>query len=337
MLNIQPKTISRCHKYLNNMGDINQKSVQNLPQEVKQFLRQVTPKRLKELAQMNCFAAEKVKSELDKQYGQNNWIMIAIGRSLSSIAETLGKMGINIKILPLSQIKQLDLNSEWVQDELNIYKAFLNFHMGLSKYDLEKNKDKKFIIMDYAYTGESIKKAEELLRKDDFLGDSPNLLSKTINEILGKDFKKRKYDSLYYYERFKDYSYVGKLRFGDYSSACWQSSPEYAEEYQGNITQGLRKLFWFNVFDSIKEQDYEDIIPKSELKAIYQHKLSPKVLQKHIKEQEQKLQYDLKWFKSKNKPEQKIAELKQSFTEWVKRYTERKQKEADEIMKVLEP
>ena len=64
-------------------------------------MREVTPARIKELGQLNCYAADKIKNELDKKFGEKNYVLVAIGRSLSSIAELMGKMGVDTKIIPL--------------------------------------------------------------------------------------------------------------------------------------------------------------------------------------------------------------------------------------------
>ena len=62
-----------------------------------------------------------------------------------------------------------------------------------------------------------------------------------------------------------------------------QCSPERVKEYQGNITKGLRKLFWFNVFYSLKENNYHKIDPYMELNALYEHYLSPRALKIYIR------------------------------------------------------
>lgn len=288
MLTIQTGTVSRCHKYLDKMGNINQQSVQKLPSEVKEFLREITPKRLKELAQMNCFAAEKIKTELDKQYGESNYVLIAIGRSLSSIAETLGKMGVDTKIIPLSGLRQNDV--EYIpKDDLHAYKSFL-VQIGLSKTDLKNNKEKTYILTDYTFYGRSLTRAEKLLRKDELLGDAPNLITMPVSEFLKDNYSNKGFNQLFSYSRFEDYSYVGKLHINNLKNVYKQCMPERIGKFKGNITQGLRKLFWFNVFDSLKEQNYKNIIPIKELDAINKHYLSIKAIRNYIKREQKKLE-----------------------------------------------
>lgn len=286
MLNIPTGTISQCHNYLDKMGKVNQQSVQSLPPEIKEFIKKVTPARLKELAQMNCYAAEKIKTELDKKYGENNYVLIAVGRSISSIAELIGEMGVDTKIIPLSGLRRNDVE-DIPADDLHAYKSFL-VRIGLSKNDLKKNKDKTYILTDFTHYGRSLKRAEKLLKKDELLGEAPNLISIPVSDLLGEDYSKFGFERLFEYSRFKDYSYVGKLHIDNLRNVYKQCTPERIDEFKGNITQGLRKLFWFNVFDSSQNNDYKNIIPTKELDAIYNHYLSLTAIRNYIK-REQKI------------------------------------------------
>ncbi len=246
--------ISECQKRLNKIGKITPQSIAQADKTTREYLRKLTPVRLKELAQMNCFAAEKVKKELDKLYGKNNYVLIAIGRSISSIAETLGYMGVNTKIIPLSGLRRREVKDIPV-NSLNTYKSFL-VQKGLSKTDLSKNKNKKYVLIDYAYYGRTLDRAEELLKKDEMLGNAQNLVSMRINDILGDDYETKQFRTLFKFNRFKNFSYVGRLHVDNLKDVYNQCLPERVKEFQGNISKGLRKLFWFNVFDSLKEKNY---------------------------------------------------------------------------------
>jgi len=281
MINIQQGTISLCHKYLNKIGNINQKNVQNLSPEIKAFLRENTPARLKELAKMNCYAANKIKTELDKQYGINNYVLIAVGRSVSSIVEQIGHMGADTKIIPMSGLRRT--NVEHIPAKgLRKYKAFLN-KIGLSKNILEENQNKTYILMDYTYYGRSLENTKKILKRNDMLGNADNLISVPISIILDNDYIYKGYQRLFEYNRFKDYSYVGKLNINNLTNVFKKCSPNKMQELKGNITQGLRKLFWFNVFDSLKEQNYKNVLPTKELDAIYRHHMSEKAVKSFIR------------------------------------------------------
>lgn len=279
---IQP-AISKCRVILNNIGKISPEKINNLSKELKQSIRDCTPARLKELAKMNCLAAEKIKRELDKQYGKNHYVIISIGRSLSSIAEQLGYMGVDTKIIPLSGLRTHDV-SNINSEKLHIYKTFL-VQIGLSKTDLQQNKNKAFIIMDYTKFGRSLKRAEQLLKKDELLGNAPNLISLPVSKVLGEDYEKRGFKQLFDYCRFKDYSYVGRLLVNNLNDVYHQCSPDRVKEYNGNITKGIRQLFWFNVFDSYIENKYRDTMPTRELNSIYEHYLSPKAIRNYLNQE----------------------------------------------------
>ena len=278
--------ISECHNRLNKIGKITIQSVAQTDRATRKYIRKVTPARLKELAQMNCFAAEKVKNELDELYGKDNYVLIAIGRSVSTIAETLGYMGVDTKIIPLSGLRRREVN-DIPKKSLHTYKSFL-VQKGLSKSDLSKNKNKKYVLIDYAYYGRTLDKTEELLKKNEMLGNAPNLVSMRINDILGEDYDTKQFRALFKFNRFKNFSYVGRLHVDNLEDVYNQCSPERVKEYQGNITKGLRKLFWFNVFDSLKEKNYRKINPFKELNALYEHYLSPKAVRNYIRREFEK-------------------------------------------------
>ena len=284
-MNVLP-VISTCHNQLNKIGKISPSGINNLSEEFKQYIRDCTPARLKELAQMNCYAAEKVKTVLDNKFGKNNYTLIAVGRSVSSIAETLGYMGVDTKIIPLSGLRRREVH-DMPANSLNTYKSFLE-QIGLSKTDLSRNKNKKYILIDYAYYGRSLKRAEELLKKDEIFGDAQNLISLSVNDLLEEDYTNKQFRTLFQYNRFKNFSYVGKLHVDYLKDVYNQCSPERINEYQGNITKGLRKLFWFNVFDSLKEKNYQKINPLAELNALYEHYMSPKAVRNYLRREFEK-------------------------------------------------
>lgn len=281
MLNIQIGTISRCHKYLDGMGKINKQSVQNLSQETKDFLREITPVRLKELAQMNYYAADKIKKALDGKYGVNNYVLIAVGRSISSIVELMGQMGVNTKIIPMSGLRRRGIDNI-SPENLTKYKKFLS-KIGLNKKELKRDKDKTYILMDYTYYGRSLEKTNELLKKDELLGNVSNLITMPIQNVLREDYERMGFKRLFEYCRFKDYSYVGKLPIDNLKDVFKVSNPDKNKEFQGNITKGLRQLFWFNVFVSAKQKNFKNVMPDKELEAIYKHYLSQKAINNYLK------------------------------------------------------
>ena len=295
--------ISRAHKYLDKIGEIGIDNVKRMSEKSKKFLRENTPIRMKELAQLNCYAAEKIKTRLDMEYGENNYAIIAIGRSVSSMTELLKNMGVDSWIIPLSGLSfsipwhreeeyfcikdksgktvkikvDNDCKSTLLPEQMEVYSKFLN-GIGLSRGEIRKNPDKKYIVLDYAHTGRSLRNAHDILKDNVFLGDSPNIVKKSVNDLLGEDFYGMNFNALLNFERFKDYAYVGKMRVSNMGDVFKHANPEIEPEYQGNITKGLRKLFWFNVFDSYINKTYKKCSIEHEMKALYSHHLTQKAL-----------------------------------------------------------
>ena len=120
-------------------------------------------------------ASEYVKNYLDKKYGKDGYVVITIGRSLSSIGKVLGyKIGEDrVKNIPLSEAKKY-LDDSFIEKEkrnggIAALKKFLN-SIGLNKEKIEQS-DKRYIIMDYCNSGKSLKGATKLLTRDDVLGN----------------------------------------------------------------------------------------------------------------------------------------------------------------------
>ncbi len=151
------------NSYLKNFEqELSPDTVSKLDKSIKVLLNKVTPKRIKELAQVNCYAAAKSKKYFDSLYGENNYTLIAIGRSVASIAETMKYLGADVKIIPLSGLRN-GLPKEI--PNIDLYKKYLS-KIGINLGMLEKNKDKKYILFDYQYSGNSLQNADEFIRKN---------------------------------------------------------------------------------------------------------------------------------------------------------------------------
>ncbi len=228
---------------------------------VKKFLiRKFSPERLKELAMVNCDVAEKVKNYLDNLYGRDNYTLIAVGRSLATVAETVKLLGGDAKIIPLSQMRH-SLPKE-IKDT-DVYKKYLD-HVGLSRKDLTNNAKRKYILMDFAVSGMSLENTEQMLKNENFLGNLQNLTRIELNTIPGISKTK----DLFYFERFKHFSPVGKLPIEKFGDTFIQAKPETCRELSGNVSSFLRKLFCFNVIDAFSKGSYKDFYPQKELHAV---------------------------------------------------------------------
>ena len=126
--------------------------------------------------------ASNIKATLDRKFGEGKYVIVAIGRSISSIGKCLGyKIGEeNVKQIPMSNAfrfsKRKHLKTS--KEDFELFNKYLN-SIGLSKKEIEAS-GKTYIITDYCCTGSSLHGAAKLLRSDKVWGDKPNVISKNI-------------------------------------------------------------------------------------------------------------------------------------------------------------
>ena len=234
---------------------------------------------LEEDVKSHYYIANVIKTMMDKQFGEGNYVIIPVGRSLSSVGKLLelqiGKD--NVKNIPLSTIQRYyksaedgfeenisTINNFLSKDKFKDFKEYLS-SIGLDKETVESS-GKNYVIMDYAYTGESIRAARDILTCDELMGNSKqNVHAVSINQI----FDLVKANDMHEYEinrsrisqinddlaasRYKSYSFVGQL-FGqlaeldsavDYKIYAKNFNPEYYD----HIVK-THKIFGFNLLDT---------------------------------------------------------------------------------------
>ena len=189
-------------------------------------------------------AADAIKTHLDREYGKNNYTVITIGRSLSSIGKVLGyKIGEgNVINIPMSAGKQY--LSGRCQQNLGEYgyisklKDFLA-QKGLKKEDIETS-GKKYIIMDFCASGKSLEGAKKLLTREDVLGDKNieklDVMSCIENKKLYVHLKSDLLNC-----RYKRYSFVE-------SAYSITDMPEAYVDTQTSNTE--KRLTWFKLLDN---------------------------------------------------------------------------------------
>ena len=249
--------IRRCNNILKRVSDFTPQGYENMSSDSKVFLRKCTPDRMQELAKTTCDIAYKLKNKFDIRYGENNYMVIAVGRSMASVAETLNFIGGEAVVIPLSELRFY--LPDQVPD-MELYRKYLE-QIGLTKEKIQNNPDKRFILMDYAVSGDSLRTAREFLERPELLGKSDNFIDYEINPII----KSLKTIKLFYFERFKNFSPVGKLSLDNLRDVFTQSNSSTSREGRGNICQYFRKLFLFNLLDTLNLEDFHDFIPKKEI------------------------------------------------------------------------
>ena len=255
---------------------INSATIKNIPLPLKLLLRYFSPTRIKEMAQINLYAANKVKSYFDNLYGTNNYTLIAVGRSVASIAEVSKALGSDVKIIPLSGLRNgLPKNIP----NTDIYKKYLD-SIGINKNNFAGKK--KPILIDYTYSGNSLEAAQSFLEHNYLTFNKEKLTCFSINNLLKDEFFNNGWDLLFSLNRFKLYSMVGKLNIDNLKNVFTQANANTAEEYKSRAARYIRKLFLFHVFDKLSSNKFEYVKPDKELDMLNKHYLSQKAMKVQI-------------------------------------------------------
>ena len=115
-----------------------------------------------------------VKKDLDRKYGEGNYVFVSIGTSPSGVARVLEFMGVETKYLPISGLSNFWENDSYKDFSTSFpkYKDFLT-EQGLSKEKIESS-GKKYLFFDYTRTGRSLSVFENIM-KEYFGIDSKNV------------------------------------------------------------------------------------------------------------------------------------------------------------------
>ena len=175
----------------------------------------------------------------------------------SGETETLKDLGVNVKFLPLSNMK---INFQASSKGIDEYKKYLET-IGFTPEQLSKNPSHKYILFDFAVSGNTLRYLKHTLNDVFGFWQNPNLITKEINQYTSKPLQ-----DLFYHERFKNFSPVGKLKPREFENVFMQANVNTAVEYKSEMAKNIRKLFRFCVLDNLKENN--NINPTRELTAI---------------------------------------------------------------------
>ena len=259
------------NKALSKLNYINKEEYDSLTEQEKKILSKKLSKlqgagykqEIKEDIELHQFAAEAIKKVLDAEYKRGNYVVITIGRSLSSISKLLEmKIGKeNVKNIPMSSLRRFyvigDSYDEFEDVTKNInklkgienFKAYLN-KLGLSRQKINNSK-KHYIIMDYTASGASLQGAYTVLTSDKLLGnDKRNIITASIADITyatSENEKAYKLDQSLNHSLFKRYSFVDSLS-RDFDNIEDAVGPVFSDDTQDSVQK--RKLFGFGLLDS---------------------------------------------------------------------------------------
>lgn len=266
--------LKECHMILNNMGEITPQSYSKMPEMSKNFIRNNIPFRMQELAKTTCEIASKVKDKYDRIFGKNNYMIIALGRSIASVAEAFNFLGGEAKVIPLSKLGYF--LPKRIPD-VDKYREYLT-QIGLTKQIIQEHPEKKFILMDYSVSGDSLSTAKEFLENPELLGKSENFIDREINPTINS----LNILKLFYHERFKNFSPVGKLTLDNLKDVSIQGDSATSKEGRGNICQFVRKMFLFNLLDVLHQDNYHHFKPENEIAIIKKRYEDPDFLDKKL-------------------------------------------------------
>ncbi len=245
-------------------------------------------------------AARYIQSVFDTTFGNGNYVVVPIGRSISSICKVLGyHIGEeNVKMMPLSDSRRFLTDPTKPEHYKSLLcevkkneglKTFLNYlkSIGLSKKDIETS-GKNYILMDYCFSGTSLRGAEELFKSDLIWGNRHNNIYavdflKVINAIDEESLGKNK-TAVYKFGRpmflhdilnnrlcgsnYKSLSFVRKsTRLDETSTAADQTKI-------GLWKTNKEKLILFKLLDDAMENAYGNM-PLYKLKAIQDKDIIP--------------------------------------------------------------
>ena len=228
------------------------------------------------MAEIHDFAATAMKKVFDRRFGENKYVVIPIGRSLSTIGKVLGyKIGEeNVINIPLSNAKRFAIPPYSIQyreliqniksnEDLETFLDFLSQH-NLSRHNIETG-GKNYILTDYCTSGLSLEGAETLFKSDlvwgncknnifavDFLKIFDNItfqpqkFSRTLQVEINKS-DSHHIKNLLEYKLFS--SKYKKFSFVERSESLSETPLAAAEQTVKNKDKKV-KLVWFNLLDN---------------------------------------------------------------------------------------
>ena len=240
---------------------------------------------------MHNYTASCIKTGFDKIFGENNYVVIPIGRSLSSIGKSLEAKieQNNVVNVPLSCGSRF---LSWFQNKesyknildnikndngLNNFVKYLEMN-NIAKKDIESS-NKHYVLIDYCASGMSLKGAEQLFKSDLVWGNKNKNIHavdiinymKNFDETSLKKYKEelfpndRSITSALEYNlidsRYKSYSTITKSRNLE------ETINASKEKFETDKTPRETKLVWFQLMDDIitRKENLKPLIkPKTE-------------------------------------------------------------------------
>lgn len=255
-------------------NQLSKADIKNLRGQYKN-LAAANPSFYESLGDIHDFAATAIQVVFDKRFGKDNYTVIPIGRSLSSIGKVLGyKIGEeNVVNIPMSDAKRFvsdSFSSQYKEIIENIkcnegIEEFLEYlgKKHLCRQDIE-NGGKNYVLMDYCSSGLSLQGAETLFKSDlvwgnrkrnifavDFMKLLDNIAfdENSMPEYLRAEIQRTKtgdikglIGNILFTSKYKNISFVNHAyNLADTSAAC--------DEAIKSVPKN-KKLVWFHLLDN---------------------------------------------------------------------------------------
>ena len=112
------------------------------------------------------------------------YTIVSIGTSPTPLTETLDNLGCNVAYIPISGLRFCTENNHVAENE-NLKLALEYLKEKCSK----NNKDMQYVVIDYAFSGRTLKTISSLMSKDNYITDKKNIWELSLSELLAKVFK----------------------------------------------------------------------------------------------------------------------------------------------------
>lgn len=206
-------------------------------------------------SQMAKFALN-TKNYLDncERLKDKKYTIVSIGTSPTPLTETLDNLGCNVVYIPISGLRFCSENNQ-VEENENLKLAMEYLQGKCSNND----KDMQYVVIDYAFSGRTLKTISTLMSKDNYITEKENVWDISLSQLLSKIFKEKEVplEKKYEFEDLEKFfeEYDDDLYCSDFTSLG--NVPHFFledrknEERGGSVfSNGKTKEELFNEFDN---------------------------------------------------------------------------------------
>ena len=124
-------------------------------------------------------AAKTLKIYYDKKYGKDGYKILSIGTSPSPITEAMQLLDCEVIFAPITKLRD-SINKKPMAKQYSNISTLMRY---CTKKGLAKDKNKKIIVLDYSYTGESLRTMKRILLERGDIKEEQIKLHSIINDL----------------------------------------------------------------------------------------------------------------------------------------------------------